>query len=76
MPEERNPADTFRKRSRVGGRRTFTVYIDENVASRLDELVAQGYFANRSQAAELGIQRLIEDIEAGTFRGRYIAAVS
>lgn len=76
MADEPTPDNTFRKRSRVGNRRTFTVYINEDVAARLDELVAEGYFANRSQAVEFGIQRLISDIEAGTFRGTYIAAVS
>ena len=76
MVGDRTPDNTFRKRSRVGNRRTFTVYINEDVAARLDELVAEGYFANRSQAVEFGIQRLISDIEAGTFRGTYIAAVS
>lgn len=74
MPEGRTP-DTFRKRSRVGNRRTFTVYIDENVAAQLDALVARGLFANRSQAVEFGIQRLIDDIEAGTFRSPYLGAV-
>lgn len=77
MVGDRTPStNTFRKRSRVGNRRTFTVYINEDVAARLDELVAEGYFANRSQAVEFGIQRLISEIEAGTFRGTYIAAVS
>lgn len=56
MVGDRTPStNTFRKRSRVGNRRTFTVYINEDVAARLDELVAEGYFANRSQAVEFGI---------------------